>query len=374
MTIRGAEYRLNATAIRPARSRLLVSRLRWRPPAAVKLAAAIWSLSLVAQTLNIVLMRHALPPWAPAYLLGATLIGATLSTLVPLAAYGMRDMARMARWRVLALLVLALATGMAIIDQGLLALVKPPPPHTAPLTLDGVTFNLLYYTWLFALYAAALEVISTTRQLLEAQRRAAEARELAQEARLRALRFQLNPHFLFNTLNAISSLIVNRRNARAEAMLLKLCAFLRSTLDLGEASVTPLASELGLIEAYLEIEAARFPALRVEIDSSEALQTALVPSLLLQPLVENAVRHAIAPAGGQGRISISARVRDDRLVLAVRDSGSSDAAPGEPGSGIGLANTRQRLVALYGTDAELRLHPAADGFTAEVRLPLGTGP
>lgn len=348
-------------------------RLSWRASAALRLAAAIWGLSLVVQTVNMALMRHGLPAWAPTYLAGGALIGAALSGPILFCARGLRRASPVARWPALAALVLVVAAVTAYADQLLLALVKPGPHHGEPPTVTGVTFNFLYYAWVFALYAAALEVISITRQLLAEQRRAAEARELAQEARLQALRFQLNPHFLFNTLNAISSLIINRRNARAEAMLLRLCTFLRSTLELGEASVTPLAGELGLIEAYLEIEAARFPALRVEMDCPAALHDALVPSLLLQPLVENAVRHAIAPAGGRGLIVIRARRDRGGLVLTVQDSGPG-VAPPVAGGGIGLANTRQRLAALYGANAALRLDPASDGFTAEVRLPLQSAP
>lgn len=211
--------------------------------------------------------------------------------------------------------------------------------------------------------------------------REAQARELAgrlARAQLQALRMQLNPHFLFNTLNAVSSLMLSDVPA-ANRMISRLGELLRLSLDTSDAQEVPLSQEIGFLRRYLEIEQMRFgDRLAVRIEVEPAALSAAVPSLVLQPLVENAIRHAIEPNPGPGRIEISGARNNGHLVLTVSDNGK-DGRPGKPGGpaaggrgqeGIGLSNTRRRLVQLYGPDQSFELGVAdSGGWRVRLTLP-----
>jgi len=186
-------------------------------------------------------------------------------------------------------------------------------------------------------------------------------RQLA-EAQLLALKMQLQPHFLFNALNAVSSL-VRRDPAAAETMLARLGDFLRLTLESTGRQEVPLREELRFLESYLAIEQVRFrDRLRVRFEVDPAVQETPVPNLILQPIVENAVRH-----GGAGRIDIRAAPRDGELVLSVEDDGPG----GEVVEGRGLSLTRSRLAELYGDASRLELDsPPPRGMRVTVRIPL----
>jgi len=192
------------------------------------------------------------------------------------------------------------------------------------------------------------------QQALQAEReRSLRAEALAHKARLESLRWQLNPHFLFNALNAISTLVIDGRSREAAAMIARLGDLLRSTLEVPSEATIPLASELELVQRYLDIEQVRLgDRLSLDISVDADVWKARVPSLLLQPIVENAVRHAVAPRARGGRITVTARRAGDRLHLAVEDDGPGLSANGNAasndGGGIGLANTRERLRHLYG--------------------------
>jgi two-component sensor histidine kinase len=197
------------------------------------------------------------------------------------------------------------------------------------------------------------------------------------EARLDALRMQINPHFLFNTLHAISSL-VERDPRGVRRMIARLSELLRHTLNgAGEPEVT-LDEELELLSRYLDILQVRFQGkLEVEMVVEPGTRSALVPNLILQPLVENAVKHGVANLVGTGRLRIGARTAGERLVLWVHDNGPGPGdepskAPAE-GSGVGLQNVRGRLAELYGSDQAFELRTAEDGGAiAEISLPLHT--
>jgi signal transduction histidine kinase len=208
-------------------------------------------------------------------------------------------------------------------------------------------------------------------EAVDQQRNSAFMRDLAQEARVAALRYQLNPHFLFNTLNSISSLVLEGHNAEAEAMLLNLSTFLRSTLGTDPGGVIALSEEIGLQQLYLAIEEARFSErMKVSFDVPESLARAPVPPLILQPLVENAVRYAVGPSEGMTRIRIAADRCAGDLRLRVEDDGSGRNAP-PAGSGLGLANVRERLNAQFGRHARLETaRLEGGGFRAELRIPL----
>jgi signal transduction histidine kinase len=199
----------------------------------------------------------------------------------------------------------------------------------------------LYHAFAFLAWSVLYVGIKHQQALYRERERAVRAESLANAARLEALRFQLNPHFLFNTLNAISTLVVEGRQAEASRMLARVGDLLRTTLARDGAADVPLAEELDLVQRYLDIEQVRLGdrlTLRVDIDPDA--WHARVPSLLLQPLVENAVRHAIAPREQGGAIAISARRNNGRLCVVVEDDGPGMTAESE---GIGLANTRERL-------------------------------
>lgn len=200
-------------------------------------------------------------------------------------------------------------------------------------------------------------------------------RELAVSAQLAALRAQVNPHFLFNSLNSIAQLITTDP-AKAEACVERLAEIYRYLLHRSHADFVPLAEELSVAESYLEIERARFgDALTVEEHIDARARHLLLPSLILQPLVENAVKHGISPKVGGGRVTIEARIDDGDLRLAVRDTG---VGVGDQRAifehGVGLRSVRDRLLRLYGDDyaPQVRSQPGA-GTTVTLRIPVVQG-
>lgn len=200
----------------------------------------------------------------------------------------------------------------------------------------------------------------------EENKRALAAATLAKEAELRALRYQLHPHFLFNTLNAISTLVVDERTHDATRMIARLGDFLRATLDGGNTHEVALADELSLTEHYLDIEKVRLGD-RLAITTHVGPETlqATVPYLLLQPLVENAIRHGIAPRRLGGRLDIDVAKAGDRLHIRLRNDGINDASSrhdiGTESSSIGLRNVRERLQHLYESNHRLTIDLFEDG-------------
>ena len=214
-----------------------------------------------------------------------------------------------------------------------------------------------------------------SRGRLAALQAAAEAAQRsAAEAQLKLLQSQLEPHMLFNTL-ANLRVLIGADPVRAQTMLDRLIAFLRATLAASRSGSHALADEFARIDDYLALMAVRMgPRLAVRIELPDALRELSVPALLLQPLVENAIRHGLEPKVNGGRIEVSARRQDDALVLDVRDTGNGLATdPASDGSRFGLRQVRDRLAALYGARASLTLQAAQDaegGVLASVRMPL----
>lgn len=205
------------------------------------------------------------------------------------------------------------------------------------------------------------------------QRQAAQLQAQLAEARLDALRMQINPHFLFNTLHAVSAL-VERDPGGVRRMIARLSELLRHTIESHATDEVPLRDELAFLRRYIEIMEIRFQGrLRVDMAIADDTQDALVPNLILQPIVENALEHGVNRAAGEGRIEIAARRDGGRLILSVRDNGPGLDA--QHASGVGLANTRARLEQLYGDRASLELRDAelsnADngGVLAQITLP-----
>jgi two-component system, LytTR family, sensor kinase len=207
------------------------------------------------------------------------------------------------------------------------------------------------------------------------ERRLAAVREEALSAQMRALRYQVNPHFLFNTLNSIAGLIEEGSATRAERMVLSLSTFLRTTLTLDPLHDVPLAEELALQEEYLEIEHQRFSdRMTFDIDIPEDVSGALVPSLILQPLIENAVKHGVGQLTGKARISLFARREADRLKLSVEnDMPVQTMTHSLKGIGIGLKNVAERLSARFADDGHFTAGPAGAGlYRATLDIPWKT--
>jgi LytS/YehU family sensor histidine kinase len=207
----------------------------------------------------------------------------------------------------------------------------------------------------------------------EAERSAEEARSLARESQLQALKFQLNPHFLFNSLHSIAAL-ATQDGLRAREMCIRLSEFLRAGLGLGERESIPLREELALARSYLAVERVRFgERLKVEESIAAESEDCLVPALILQPLIENAVRHGVAGLLEGGAIRLSARRSSAGVVIAVENEYDAEGEEGEhatpPRTGIGLAHVRRRLAVRYGDDASFDAHAGNAIYRVSLRLP-----
>jgi two-component system, LytTR family, sensor kinase len=254
------------------------------------------------------------------------------------------------------------------------------------LTGNAVQFAVVLFLWC-SLYFS----IKQWQQVVQERERLLRAESEAREARLSALRYQLNPHFLFNSLNAASTLVLEGDAPAATRMLAQIGDLLRATLDHDASPETPLAQELAFVDQYLGIEQTRLGSrLRVEREISPDTLDAIVPGMLLQPLVENAVRHGIAPMIEGGTIRLESRLHSNRLLISVGNSGQRrlDTAGNSNGShggslngngshvngkarGIGLKNTQERLRTLYGDDHEFMLRwPEEGGCNVTIELPL----
>ena len=237
-------------------------------------------------------------------------------------------------------------------------------------------FNLLLYCVLVGLYQTS----DYYRRFREREQRAAqlelEAAQLETQltrAQLDALKMQLHPHFLFNTLNTIS-VLMEEDVVAANEMLLRLSELLRAALKNNEAHEVTLEEELQFLEKYLQIEQARFQdRLKIQIDPAPETLAAYLPNLLLQPLVENAIRHAVAPRATETLIEIRSRKQNGHLHLSVIDNGEGMMDQVTPTNGIGLRNTRARLEKLYGSDQDFRLETTAGrGVHISITLPFRT--
>jgi two-component sensor histidine kinase len=221
---------------------------------------------------------------------------------------------------------------------------------------------------LYLLSVALHYVLFSMESSKEAETREQEALTLARESELKALKAQINPHFLFNSLNSISAL-ATVDGQRARDMCIKLSDFLRTTLKLGEKQKITLADELALAKAYLEVEQVRFGArLHVEIDAQADCYRCVVPSLVLQPLVENAVKHGIAGLVDGGSIRLEAHCSEGLLRLKISNEFDAD-SPAASRHGLGLRNVRDRLRALYENRARVDATATSDRFVVELEIP-----
>ncbi|MCC6926151.1 histidine kinase [Novosphingobium sp.] len=227
-----------------------------------------------------------------------------------------------------------------------------------------VSSTAMFFGWC-CLYVA----LAYSFDVRDRERKLAAAREEAIGAQVRALHYQINPHFLFNTLNSIAGLVEEGANSRAERMVLSLSTFLRTTLELDPHQDVPLGDELALQQDYLEIERERFcDRMGYSIEADPAVRQALVPSLILQPLVENAIKHGVGRSALPVCIRILARRTSDRLWIAVENDLGQQSPP-LPGFGIGLRNVSERIASRFGQNGSFRAG-IVDGVTYRVELDL----
>jgi signal transduction histidine kinase len=262
-----------------------------------------------------------------------------------------------------AALALAAACAQAVLN----AFMFGDQQHT--LFEDFVYFTL-YWFWFFFSWTTAYLALSYSITVQAQERHAAELSVRAQEAQVRALRYQINPHFLFNTLNAIAAL-VRDAPVKAEEMVVQLSDFFRRSLSVNPMEDVTLAEEVELQRLYLEIERTRFPdRLRFDVALDAGTAEAKVPALLLQPLVENAVKHGVARSEGPTCIRIRARLDGPEMEIVVENDAKAE-GPGSGGEKVGLRNVAERLHSLFGHQASLTTGAIAQGgFRNTIRIPL----
>jgi two-component system, LytTR family, sensor kinase len=248
---------------------------------------------------------------------------------------------------------------------------NPPMPYSV---LVGIVVQGQYNLVLFLMWSAFCSVILYAAQLQDRERTLLQAQVLTREAELKMLRYQINPHFLFNTLNAVSALIVTGQALAADAMITKLAHFFRNALSRESSAKVTLTEELRVQLEYLNIELTRFPErLRWSTHIEPGLDNALVPHLILQPLVENAIKHGVARTSAPVELQISVARRGGELFVTVENGTGVALKPDlqrEAGEGVGLANVARRLENFYGSDAGLRAAQRDGRFTVDLRMPL----
>ena len=256
-------------------------------------------------------------------------------------------------------------------ETGLQLLMPSPLDHeekSPAVAILGTAVNGYFY---FATWSALYLLLCRGAEMQWMERREAALRAAAQSAELRALRYQINPHFLFNTLNSLSALVMSARRDAAEKMIGNLSSFFRISLAGDPTADIALSEEVFLQRLYLEIEGVRFPdRLHASFDIPDAVRDLPVPGMILQPLVENAVKHGAAKSREPVTIRIAAFAENGQLHLSVENDGAAPVDPVTRG-GIGLQNVRDRLAARYGGQAQLKTMRTAAGYRAEILIPTG---
>ena len=253
----------------------------------------------------------------------------------------------------------------------------PAPDPFAHLWLHKFYNGLLEYLFLYGAILLVSHILDSRERLAFQQTESARLNEQLSKAQLNALRRQIEPHFLFNTLNAIAGLVRERRNDAAVSMIAKLSDFLRRVVKDSNRQEVPLGEEMEFVQKYLDIQKVRFAErLQLSVDVPSELFAAQVPSLILQPMVENAVKHGIAKRVQGGAIRIAASRSNGTITISVYNDGPSLLVDWEKtSSGVGISNVRTRLRGLYGDEFELSLqNEAVGGVRASVSLPFTFAP
>lgn len=309
----------------------------------------------------------------PLYLVMLALVGMALSGAAETAVNRTRAVPLPIRLLIVSVVVVAVTCLNAAIDVATLGRsMEPSATHDLRFFLLNGLVSFTFLIWIHAFYAACVWLVGASIDLVEKERRLAEAETEAQRATLLALRSQVNPHFLFNALNAAASLIATRHNEQAEELIVRLSEFFRSSLSSDRPASITLGEEFETLDSYLQIELVRFPGrLEVTMDCPSELASAGVPSFLLLPLVENAIKHAVAHSTAPVQLHISAARHGGRVILTVEDEATEKAAPiKSQGEGLGLSNVRQRLGVIYGSAATFEAGPTENGFRVRIEMPL----
>ena len=313
---------------------------------------SFWQLQVAGWTgFYLLVLLSALPYSSPGEFRHQTIFSATVFVVSPLLRPVCRSLLRRSLpWLALELRAFAWSAAYGAVAAFLSELVKL---RSVRLVWANFLDSWLPFSVVFFLWCTLYFSIKQWQQAGHERERLMRAESEAREARLSALRYQLNPHFLFNSLNAVSTLVLEGNAPAATRMLAQIGELLRTTLDSNASTEIPLFQELAFVEQYLAIEQTRLGArLRVDMEISRDSRDAAVPSMLLQPLIENAVRHGLAPSIEGGTIAIATMIRNDRLVATVRNSGAQThigtGHDDKSSNGIGLKNTAERLRTLYG--------------------------
>ena len=352
----------------------LRSHSRWSE--ALRSTVALW-LFVLFIFLPVIIRRHEGEPWTGVAIDCSTVVVSIgFAMIMFLASRATIDWPPLIRLPLRALAVLVAAGVNTVFDlmfQGWIADHFVQAWQSLPTDFTRAYSSMLNYTLVFGVNMILFHVNYARRAAIQQERQLAEANVSAQQAQLAALRYQLNPHFLFNSLNSISALIVTGRNKDAESMTNRLSAFLRSSLNADPTELIPLDEELALTEEYLDIESVRFgDRLSIAVDCADEACDVLVPSFLVQPLVENAVKHAVARSRAPVEIRIAAAMEDGALRIEVANclvAADAAEAPAGANGGVGLANVRRRLEAVYGKSASLDAGEAEGRFVATIRIP-----
>lgn len=346
-----------------------------------RLQAVGWGGAMLLRAMST--LANAQPPSFLVLVLIATITGFSISLILAVIYRSLISQRPLITWGVTAL-VLPFAIGLhAFIDAWVISLYRPDSEASFAQLFIGVFYldATLLVSWSALYYAINffIQVEEQNDQLIQLENQAT-------SAQLAMLRYQLNPHFLFNTLNSISTLVLLKQTEPANAMLSRLSSFLRYTLINEPSALVTVAQEVETLKLYLDIERMRFEErLRTHFNIDPATHTALMPSLLLQPLVENAIKYAVSTQEAGAEITISTQLVGNRLRVTVSDTGPGLQSPatsnrlsgvsfdgGEPVStGVGLANTRDRLQQAYGEDHRFEiLDPPEGGFAVMIEIPV----
>jgi hypothetical protein len=351
----------------------LKSHARWSE--ALRSTVALWLFVLVIFLPGIV-GRHEGEPWTGVAIDCSTItVSIGLAMIIFLVSRATIDWPSYTRLPLRALAVLVAAAVNTVFDlifQGWIANHMIEAWQSLPTDFARAYASMRNYTLVFGVNMILFHVNYARRAAIQQERQLAEANMAAQQAQLAALRYQLNPHFLFNALNSISALVVTGRNKDAEAMTNRLSAFLRTSLNANPTELVPLDEELALTEEYLDIESVRFgERLSSAVDCADEACDMLVPGFLVQPLVENAVKHAVARSRAPIEIRIHAAMEGRTLRIEV----ANDLAPSDEddvldgaGAGVGLDNVRRRLDAVFGKRATLTAGTVGGRFVATIRI------
>ena len=343
---------------------------------AIRSTVALWMFVLLV-FLPAIIRRHAGEPWTGVALDCSTVIVsmgfAMLMFMTSRATVGLPYWTRLPLRAASVLFFASVNTMFDLLFQGWIADHVNDAWRNLPADFSRAYSSTLNYILVFGVNMILFHVNYARRAAVQQERQLAEAQLAAQQAQLAALRYQLNPHFLFNALNSISALIVTRRNEDAEEMTEKLSSFLRSSLNAEPSELVPLDEELALTEEYLSIESVRFgDRLGIDIHCSDEACHALVPSFLVQPLVENAVKHGVARSTRPIEIRIDAELSNGALRISVANDLASEEGgdlPDTEGAGVGIDNVRHRLNAVFGKRATLTAGESNGRFVATISIP-----